>query len=438
MSAETKFRSPRLADRQIIDGMREILLEVELGGPTLHFVPFHGAQTVQVALEDAEKNEMLNAILAQKASVIQQFELIVTPANQRRRGILRINRKGEEFFDEVTLIWDPNYPVISESDFAKIVHVAKKAFKEVKLDGSLAGFTNKEINKYYEARDATITRLESINQELLFGLHKRQLELDQVLEEKKRALNDAQEAKLQEFKDEFATKQTKLEERAAELEKRQADFDMRESKYLRRQLRQDMLTKLENLGQKFELTKGTRRLRWPIAAFALLLAAFFATMTVLAFNQTAAIVAAAGQDLTKLNWWQLGFLGLKQLGFAAAFLGVAWYYIKWNDRWFRQHADAEFMFKQMDLDVNRASWVVELALEWKDEQGREIPPELLERLTRNLFRQSSTPEDEDTGPTDVASILLGSASNLKVKAPTGAELEFDRKGLQRALRSSEE
>ena len=122
-------------------------------------------------------------------------------------------------------------------------------------------------------------------------------------------------------------------------------------------------------------------------------------------------------------------MATKQLGFTAAFLLGGWFFIKWNDRWFRQHADAEFMLKQYELDVRRASWVVEMALEWAEEQETELPPGLLDHLARNLFVHPHQAHDEDETPTDLPSLLFGAASRMNLKTPL-VDLEVDRKGLK--------
>ena len=52
------------------------------------------------------------------------------------------------------------------------------------------------------------------------------------------------------------------------------------------------------------------------------------------------------------------------IGFAFA----AVFYIRWNDQWLRQHADEEFRMRQLELDIDRASWITELALELGQEK----------------------------------------------------------------------
>jgi hypothetical protein len=49
----------------------------------------------------------------------------------------------------------------------------------------------------------------------------------------------------------------------------------------------------------------------------------------------------------------------------------------------------------MELDIERASWLVELALEWNNETKNPIPTELLEKLSSSLFTY------EDGQPSDM-------------------------------------
>lgn len=98
------------------------------------------------------------------------------------------------------------------------------------------------------------------------------------------------------------------------------------------------------------------------------------------------------------------------------------------NRWFEQHASAEFLLKQFELDIDRASWVVETAMEWRRDQNAEIPTSLLEGITRNLFADGGDSAQAHSAADDLASALVGNASQLKVKLGNN-ELNFDRKGL---------
>ena len=65
------------------------------------------------------------------------------------------------------------------------------------------------------------------------------------------------------------------------------------------------------------------------------------------------------------------------------------------------------------------SWFVEMAFEWKDEKGEEIPEALIERLTQGLFVEASG--DHAVEPSEsLAHALLG-AARFKVKLPGDLE-----------------
>ena len=192
-------------------------------------------------------------------------------------------------------------------------------------------------------------------------------------------------------------------------------------RHVRREIRQDLKKALGERSQYFSLTKGTQRKRLPIhALFGLLIviAAIFLVQSV----TTLGSLGESGPEF----WYQVLRLTLSAAGVAAAII----FYIRWTDNWFRQHADEEFRLKRLELDIDRASWVVEMALEWQLEKGAAIPKELIDRLTENLFSTES--QGTPTHPSeDLASALLEASSGLTVRVPGLGQVTFDRKGIRR-------
>ena len=89
----------------------------------------------------------------------------------------------------------------------------------------------------------------------------------------------------------------------------------------------------------------------------------------------------------------------------------------------------EFRLKRLDLDIDRASWLVELALEWQGEKETEIPAEMLDRLGRNLFADRDHHEpDSHPLETALSSIFAHAASMSLDVGPMKAA--FDRKSLK--------
>lgn len=100
----------------------------------------------------------------------------------------------------------------------------------------------------------------------------------------------------------------------------------------------------------------------------------------------------------------------------SAFAGILFFvttlgcYIKWNDQWFRDHADAETKNKQLHAHILRASWLAEMFFEGK-EKDKQIPEQLLDRLSVGLFADTSTKAIEH--PSEQMVDLIKKISNIK-------------------------
>jgi hypothetical protein len=120
--------------------------------------------------------------------------------------------------------------------------------------------------------------------------------------------------------------------------------------------------------------------------------------------------------------------GIKQTIYSIGTIGSLIFMIRWMNRWFELHSQAEFSLKNFELDMERASWLVETSLEWKDAKGTAIPTELLKSLSANLFENSTKIEQVQHPADQLASALLGSSSSIKLKAGDST-LEIDPKKL---------
>lgn len=215
-----------------------------------------------------------------------------------------------------------------------------------------------------------------------------------------------------------------IEEEKQKLEAREKSLDDRDNMHARRAIREDLKKRLQEYAVDFTLTTQTKQLRWPLHVTVWL--------SLLALGAAIAYC-----------WWLMGqhfdlTLLIKSSLLTIAALGILTWYIRWMNRWFDQHADAEFRLKQFGLDVDRASWVVETAMEWRASQHGAIPSHLLESISRNLFNQAERQGQDEIQPADyLASALLGNASRARIKLGD-AELDYNRGALKKAAKSVEE
>jgi hypothetical protein len=99
------------------------------------------------------------------------------------------------------------------------------------------------------------------------------------------------------------------------------------------------------------------------------------------------------------------------------------------NRWFDKHAEAQFVTKQYEIDINRATWAVEAALEWQRAQGGEMPPALVNGITNHLFERERGESAEYSPLEALASSILGSAASMKLNM-AGTEVNMDRKSIR--------
>ncbi len=257
-------------------------------------------------------------------------------------------------------------------------------------------------------------RLEALSQKLIEANEGYRLQLDKEhLNFKDNLVKQFDELKSSQEKD-YQAKEEKLKEREKALDNRLQELDDRNSKHARRQLRQELKKALANRAQEFTLTEKTNKKRIIIHSLFMSLMLLFGG---------AIIYSGLNLDQTLYTIVRLGWA-------TAAFAATVIFYIRWNDQWFRQHADEEFKLKQLELDIDRASWVVEMALEWKEEKGTEIPQELIDRLTQRLFIDRDKPEAPKHPSEDLATALLSASTGLKLQVPGFGELVLNKKGLK--------
>lgn len=225
---------------------------------------------------------------------------------------------------------------------------------------------------------------------------KRQGEQDAREEQRKLALETT-----------FAKKQADVERQEREHKERVAHFEMRESKYVRRDLLARMQGKIEEQKQ-ITLSAHTIRKRWIIHVICV--------AALLAGAIAALLCGSKVLSAETFHWHNMAPLTAAVLLFGSTVI----YYIKWNDEWFKEHAEAEFRNMRFAADILRASWVAELLFEWEREKERELPEAIISRFTHNLFMDGRLRDVEH--PAEALSQLLRNIANIGIR--------IDREGVE--------
>jgi len=270
---------------------------------------------------------------------------------------------------------------------------------------------------------STIIKLETSFAQQIEKITNWTVEQTTALEQAKLRLADETAAERESLRKEHESRLEGLRLEAESLEARRKELDDRDYMHARRGIRNDLRELIKTREQKFSLTSNTRRLRLPVHAAMILLLAGLLAVNGIYLREIASLDITSSSIQVLL--WAFG----KQSIAAIAFIATLLFYVRWMNRWFEQHAAAEFLLKQFELDIDRASWVVETAMEWRRDQKSEIPGVLLEGITRNLFADvGSASAEKHTAADDLASALVGNASQVKLKLGDN-EVSFDRKSL---------
>ena len=259
-------------------------------------------------------------------------------------------------------------------------------------------------------------------------MHENHLERQLDYERQKDDEYRKKESELKEaIENEYKRKEQKLENWENELDDRAKDLDERDTRLARRQDREQILGILEKASKSFTLSTGTKHLRWPIHTL-------FLTLLGLSILYIASIVRPFLDPTHEISLFSILRLALGTI----TLIGTTVFYIRWCDRWFRQHADEEFHLKRFALNVIRADWLAELAMEWSEQRGDEIPEQLINRLSNNLFEEERRPSPAQHPSHDILDKIFAAASGFTLKLPGGGEIKLDRKSIKRLVKGIED
>lgn len=418
------FSIVRSTDDQIVELTAKAFAEAEVTDARIVVHPVVG-QDFEHPLNAISSHEQIRQILDKRSTLTKAIKFKF--ANNH----ITIKRSESHSPDTVEVqLGEPANPNLMR--ILTLVDRLKFHLREIRPSEALSIF-EPQLQQHYQIREAEVARLEIAVSKLATSMAEEIGRTRRQLEEEFAARRDQIEkigaANQEKFESDMAKGHNDLQAREELLKKHIASIDDRDARHVRRQIRSDIKAALAQRSERFELTRGTRRLRLPVQIFSMLLIVMFGAGLIFYSVEGVAHIfrsESRTEGITSDTW----AIALRLAIFGAAFGSTTIFYIRWNNRWFEQHASEEFQLKRLELDLDRASWVVEMAMEWKGEKGSDIPAHLLDRLTTNLFSPTQVAQDHLHPADQLASALLGSASEATLKLPGGSELKMDRKAIR--------
>ena len=425
-----QFRIPKQNDDSLLralvairDGMAEI---AEL---TIRVTPHANASHVDLPGTGDAPFAPIEYVLAEASELMPNLQLF-----DRQRGghvALTINRQSTEITDLATVHWSDwgrTLPPPQQSPaYVKLMALARKHLRAPDVEANLSAGGSNAWDRYRDSQQVILNSLEETGKTLLVEFNRRSMEAEAKAKARYEQLEVELREKLKSQEDGLTTAHTQqmtaLDGREAELKKRSESFNTKEARYVARQEQQKQLDQIQKWLEGWSLTKGTTSKRWPVAIGYVCSLVATGLLTLWFSSQNMEILKS--KNLTDVAWWQWALLSIKSILPLVAFTTFLVYFIRWSSSWARQHSEEEFRNRARVLDIGRSMWLLEAVRDAQDNQ-KELPPDLVKELSRNLFTHSTSPESGDLHPQAISEMMMQGLSSIRVKSSDGSEVEATR------------
>jgi len=214
-----------------------------------------------------------------------------------------------------------------------------------------------------------------------------------------------------ELEDTMRKNREELELERATFRKEKAAFDDRQRTHVRRDLLKKIQENIMARATANTLSGDARKSRAWIHALSWIFISLSSVAGLFAGRQ---LYLAAGH--MPFDWRVVPPFSVAALLFAATLI----FYFRWTSRWADRVAHDDLAVAQYATDILRASWLVELLFEYKDERQKEIAPEMLASLSEGLFKREEF-RVAHYHPTDDVTSLVRRIRSLKA-GPEGLEI----------------
>jgi len=421
--SDQRIKIPRASDKVLIACFKDLAKITGVSQVSINALGFNNIGAVDL---DSEFPSSLELILKKNSAIIETISLNWPglPITFYRGGNYPAQEKSG-IYDEVVIRQNQNQGSHDSEEVIEVISVINKKLKAFDPKRSASGSMSEEQAHFEALHNSSIERLEILNEELIKSTHDYRLNLDDDHQRRIKDLEDEFENRKKELHKKIEEQESEITAREKSLEEERKKLDDSNNTHARREIRRDILREIKARQDKFSLTEGTNKLRKPIAVAMIGLIAIFVFLGSVSALEFYDILRSS--DMSKIL-----IASVKQFIYTGGAVASVVFLIRWMNRWFELHSQSEFYMKQFELDMERASWLVETSLEWKDAKGTAIPTELLESLSRNLFVNEGQKVEQVQHPADqLASALMGSASGVKLKAGDSS-IEIDPKKLTKA------
>lgn len=420
----TQIQLRPVSDEDLIGAWERLLRSIDPNANSqLDVMVMNGGQGTTVP--SSQLRTSLNDLIEAGSSLLFQINLTVPISVAGRTTNVSFMSRAADNSNPGYLKIDIPTESSNSLDARRLLIAAASAFRDL-ARANLPHDLDTTLRDTYELRDSTLRRLEAAFERNFLETDKFRRELLERADGDRRRVEERGDELRRRLESEYQGKLEALNAKQTSLQERERELDLLDNTQARRNLHKSQKETLVQRASTFRLTRDTEaKHRWVLIPFTFLLAGTSAALAVSLFN----LYGSGGED------WMLNLRAFLSL---MSFLGSAIYLIRWQDRWAQSHAEEEFRLKRLDLDTDRASWLVEMILEWRTATGSDLPPDLLGRLANGLFEQGSPGRQAINHPAEDAAMAMAHfASKMRLNLPGVGEIELDKQGLRKIAGASD-
>lgn len=235
----------------------------------------------------------------------------------------------------------------------------------------------------------------------------------------------------------------------AALDEKIKEFDQSDHMFARRKLREDITTQVQEFTRRPLSSRQSSSKFWLIAGLCILASVAAGGLAFESF-QSFASLAQATQTIPDPNagpetilktqrlpqdTYLLWMMALRGAVLSAVCVGFAAYLISMLRKAYDSEVRTLHEFQRYGMDINRASWVIETAMEMTTKDGAALPERWIEGACAGLFQADNNKETEVSSLAALGAVM-GLGPEVSV-GPGGATIKLPPKAAKKAANEAE-
>ncbi|MUZ65322.1 hypothetical protein [Agrobacterium vitis] len=349
---------------------------------------------------------------------------IETNLNGFKIHIQRNNNDPERIhYDTITIAHRQN-PTPETIDFVEFSNFVcekmqfPKPGRPIEYDKSARGLIEQEIASLKSLHDKMIADALELRKTLEEQDALRKTNFELAAQKRELEIVEAEKSSLQ-----------RIAEEKTELNEKLKEFDLSDHSRARRKLREDISSQVQEI-LKRPVGSGISSIKLVvivvICIMASTLAGRFAYETLASFVDSVKLVQNGNQLISSPMLWMLAIRGVI---LTAVSLGFVAYLVSMLRRSYDEEIHVQRQLQRYGMDINRASWVIETAMEMTTKEGATLPERWVEGATYGLFATGQKAQD----PNAITALgaIMGLGPEVSV-GPGGANIKLSSKGTKQA------